>query len=282
MTARAQCRRGASPSVGPALALLLAACAGPSPQTAPTPSAAPPIATGSAKQETALDAFRRRQQEVAQAAEQQSRWADAAWAWDVVLALEPDDLEAQARRAAAAKAADKAAGERLQQARAAQQRGAMDAAVQLYLEALALRPDDPAAASALREIEVARAARRSASAVAVRAAPRAAARAPAPTAGAAAAAAPPGPRNEFEHAGMLARQGEFEAAIKLLEPLALAPGGDREARNALADVYYRQAAALAGSNPAGARQALMRCLQLDPRHKDAVLLWCKLRDAAPR
>lgn len=277
-------RRPATPRcVGPAFTLLLAACAAPPPQTAPASITAPPVATTRATgQEATLNAFRRRQQEAARAAEQQGRWADATWAWDVVLALEPGDREAQARRAAAAEAADKAAGERLQLARAAQQRGDRDTAVQLYLETLALRPDDSAAATALREIEAARAPRRSAAAVAARAVPRAAARTPTPAAGAAAAAMPPGPRNEFEHAALLARQGEFEAAIRLLEPLALAPGGDREARSALADVYYRQAAALANGNPAGAKKALMRCLQLDPRHKEAALLWRQLRDAGQR
>lgn len=284
MTPRAQRRRATPRCVCPALTLLLAACAAPPPQTTPAPIAAPPVAArhNGSGQEAALSAFRRRQQEAARAAEQQGRWSDAIWAWDVVLALDPDDPEARARRPAAAGAADKAAGERLQQARTAQQRGDRDTAVQLYLETLALRPDDSAAATALREIEAARAPRRSAAAVAARAAPRAAARTPAPTAGAAAAAVPPGPRNEFEHAALLARQGEFEAAIRLLEPLALAPGSDREARSALADVYYRQAAALANGNPAGAKKALMRCLQLDPRHKEAALLWRKLRDAAQR
>lgn len=242
---------------------------------------APPAATGVARPEAALDTFQRRQREAARLAEQQTRWIDAAWAWDVVLALEPDDREALARRAAAIDAADQGASERRQRARAAQQRGDLDTAVQLYIDTLALRPDDATAATALREIETARAPRRSAAAVAVRAAPRAATRAPAPVAAAVRAAPPPGPRNEFEHAGLLARQGEFEAAIKLLEPLALAPGGDREARNALADLYYRQASALADGDPAGAKRALMRCLQLNPRHKEATLLWRKLRDAAP-
>ncbi|MFT7774186.1 hypothetical protein [Roseateles sp.] len=285
MTARTQRRRGVPPAGSLAVTLLLAACAAPPPQTAPTPVAAPPVAVRAPSPEAALDAFSRRHREAARAAEQQSRWLDAVWGWDVVLALEPDDREALARRAAAASAADKAASDRLQQARSAQQRGDTDAAVQLYLETLAHRPDDPSAATALREIEAARAPRRNAAAVAARAAPRAVARNPAPTLRSTAPsstvpAASPGPRNEFEHAGLLARQGEFDAAIKLLEPLAFAPGGDREARSALADVYYRQAAMLATSDPTSAKRALMRCLQLDPRHKDAALLWRKLRDTA--
>lgn len=281
MTARTLHRPGPSPGASLALTLLLAACAATAPQTVPEPVAPPPVAASASRPEAALDAFRRRQREAARVAEQQARWIDAVWAWEVVLALEPDDREAQARRAAAVEAADKAAGERLRQARAAQQRGDLDAAVQLYIETLALRPDDPVAATALREIEATRAPRRSAAAVAARAAPRTATRIPAPTRNTAPPPVPaPNPRNEFEHAGLLARQGEFDAAIKLLEPLAFARGGDREARGALADVYYRQAVALASGDPAGAKQALMRCLQLDPRHKDAALLWRKLRDGA--
>lgn len=229
---------------------LLAGCAS-APEAPPvaaapavTPPPAPPAATD------ALPAFEQQQRNAARAAARQGRWADAVWAWDVVLALRPDDVPAREARAAAQASAKSVAADREARANHARQRGDLDGAVKLYLEALAAVPADTSAADALRDLERARTRRGNL------AGPRSALSRPAPAAG----------RNELEHASMLASQGEYESAIALLAPLV---HGDSRARAQLADIYWRQAQKLETSDRAAAIAALRHCLQLDPGHKAA-------------
>lgn len=207
----------------------------------------PPPAT-----EPALGRFEQRQRDAAQAAAQQARWVDALWAWDVVLALRPDDAAARKARDAAQASATAFAAERQARARQARQRGDIDAAVKLYLEVLAVAPDDAAAADALRDIERARTRRGNL------VGPR--------SAQPMARATPGADRNDLEHASLLASQGEFESAIALLAPLV---ASDARARSQLADIYWRQAQRLESRDRAAAIGALRRCLQLEPGHKAA-------------
>ncbi|MDE2372333.1 MAG: hypothetical protein KGN16_25435, partial [Burkholderiales bacterium] len=85
---------------------------------------------------------------------------EAGDAWDIVLALHPQDAAALAGRDRARAQARAAAASRVQRARLAHLRGNVDEAVKLYLEALAQVPDDADAIAALRAIEAARATRR--------------------------------------------------------------------------------------------------------------------------
>lgn len=103
--------------------------------------------------------FERQHREQAAKAAALARWADAVWAWDVVLALKPDDAEAKAQRERAQRAAQAAVAEREPRAREAQQRGDADTATRLWLEVLSLAPEHAAAADALRQIERQRARR---------------------------------------------------------------------------------------------------------------------------
>jgi len=198
-----------------------------------------------------LGAFEQHQREVARAAAEHGRWVEAIWAWDVVLALQPGDGAARSQREAAAAKAASIAADHQARARQARQRGDLDAAVKLYLEALAVMPNDAAAADALREIERSRTRRGSVSAMRTASPMRAR------------AAATGGDRNDLEHASLLAQQGEFESAIALLAPLTKDP----RARAQLADIYWRQALSLEARDHAGAVAALQHCLQLEPGHK---------------
>jgi len=244
--------RAALPLTG-VLAVALIGCASvsePARDAAPTVVSAPSPAPSSA--EATLGAFEQRQREAARAAAQQGRWADAAWAWDVVLALRPNDDAAHKERDAALASAASVSADRQARARAARQRGDLDGAVKLYLEALAVAPDDTAAADALREIERVRTRRGNL------AGPRSAQPIGRTT--------PSADRNDLEHASLLASQGEYESAIALLAPLA---AGDARARAQLADIYWQQAQRLESRDRAAAIGALRRCLQFDPNHKAA-------------
>ncbi|HEX6017439.1 MAG TPA: hypothetical protein VFZ28_05005 [Burkholderiaceae bacterium] len=240
--------RGSSAPVCAAIVLLAGCASAPEtpPATAPAVAAqapAPPMAD-------TLPAFERQQRDAAQAAARQGRWADAVWAWDVVLALRPGDAAAREARGAALASAKSAAADREARAHQARQRGDLDGAIKLYLEALAVAPDDTSAADALRDIERARTRRGNL------VGPRSAQSRPPASTG----------RNELEHASMLASQGEYESAIALLAPLARS---DARARAQLADIYWRQAQRLEANDRAGAIAALRHCLLLEPGHKAA-------------
>jgi len=240
--------RAALPTAWTAIALVAGCASAPEPPPAAAAPAPPPVLAPASSDP--LPAFELQQRDAARAAERQGRWADAVWAWDVVLALRPGDAAAREARAAAQASAKSVTAEREARAHQARQRGDLDGAVKLYLEALAATPNDTSAADALRDLERSRTRRGNL------AGPRSAQSRPAPTAG----------RNELEHASLLASQGEYESAIALLAPLARS---DARARAQLADIYWRQAQKLEASDRTAAIAALRHCLQLEPGHKAA-------------
>lgn len=274
-------------SVGSAMAagsaaVLLAACT-----SVPRPPPEPPLAPESEaaaelparRGARAVAAFEQRYRQLAAQAAAQGRWADAEAAWDVVLALKPHDGEALARRHDAVAAAEAGVAERLPRARQAQQRGDAEGASRLYLQVLALEPTNAEAADALRAIEFERM-RRTRSAMAARDSgyrrPAAVAEpvpapAPMPAAGSV--------RSDVEHASMLARQGEVDAAIALLQPVATARHADPAARALMAELYVQQAERLAATDRAAAMIALENGLKFAPGHPKATARLRELRSA---
>lgn len=263
-----------------ATAVLLAACT-----SVPTPPAAPPgvpapepaVRVPAQPDASAVSAFERQHRQKAVQAAAQGRWADAQAAWDVVLALRPQDAEASMRRREAVAAAENGVAERLPRARQAQRKGDLEGASRLYLEVLALDPWHAEAAAALRAIESERI-RRSRSIAASRGlayrAPPAPAPAPMPAAGAV--------RSDVEHAAMLSRQGEVDAAIALLQPVATARRSDPAARALMADLYLQQADRLAATDRAAAISALENSLRFAPGHPVATKQLRALRQAERR
>jgi tetratricopeptide (TPR) repeat protein len=179
-------------------------------------------------------AYAQQQRLAARQAAAQGQHAQAQRSWDILLALQPADAEAQAGYAQTSAALRTSAAERLTRARAAQARSDTDGAVRYYLEALALEPDNTAATDALRTLEHQRAQRNK---------PLSFARAPAmtgssietglvpkrassgsakglvPVAESSAGLAVGSQAAELEHAALLAAQGDLDAAITLLTPL---------------------------------------------------------------
>ncbi len=295
-------------------AALLVACASvddgdapPHPAPVPRPPRHEPPAPASprglppAPEAQALLTFEKSQRNAAEAAAAQQRWVDAIWAWEVVLALKPRDAQAQAQRSAAQAAVAAGVAERLPRAAQARQRGDAEAASRLYLEVLALAPGEPGAAEALREMERQRARRTAAvtarapstsAALSLAAAlpPRQMAPPPAALLPSHSALKPaPDPTteradsNDLEHASLLAAQGEIDAAIALLRPLASRPRANPAARTPLADLYWRQAERLEARGERGAAiTALQRCLQLVPSHRLAAARLVVLQGGATR
>lgn len=259
----------------------LAGCASDPPATGqPSWEAGEPPAP--ARGQDALAPFEKRQRAQAEAAAQQRRWAEAVWAWDVVLALRPNDAQAKEQRSRAQQQADDVAADRKARALQARQRGDLDAATRLYLEALAQAPGDRAAADALREIERQRSRRgnvqgyRAPGLNLVKRPDNAGWMLLPERAGAAASRS-----NAQEHASLMASQGDLDAAIAMLEPLATPPRADPGVRAQLADLYWRNALRLEAKDRQGAVAALERCLQLAPRHAQAAARLKVLRAATP-
>lgn len=263
-----------------AVSLLLAACTTP-PGPAPAPPAAPPSSAPRAGEPapprgalSPLDQFESTQRTAAEAASRRGRWSEAIWAWDVVLALKPNDAEALAARRSAEASAQAAVAERLPRAAQARARGDIDQATRLYLEVLALSPGHTEAADALRAMERDRSRRQAVGPFA---------RAPSmvtPVASARNAAAKPGQRLDLEHASLLADAGEIDAAIATLQPATTGRSHDPEARALIADLYVRQADKLAPSDRAGAIRALRLGLQAVPGHALATQRLRQLQAAA--
>lgn len=223
----------------------------------------------------ALANFERQQRDTADAAARRGRWAEAIWAWDVVLALTPHDAEAASQRAKAEEARRAALPERMARARADWSRGDLDAAARSYLEVLALAPDETTAADGLREIERERVRRYqlglpSRTVMARRTPSGNTARGPTVE-----------ERNEIEHASMLAGEGEINAAITILQPLAGPRRGSPTLRALLADLYLRQAERLVATDRAGAIAALELGLQADPGHRRLLQQLRQLRSTPP-
>ena len=261
------------------MAVLLTACTSvPTPPAPPATTAPEPAVRMPAQADAnALSAFEQQHRQKAVQAAAQGRWADAQAAWDVVLVLRPQDAEASMRRREAVAAAADGVAERLPRARLAQRKGDLEGASRLYLEVLALDPWHAEAAAALRAIESERI-RRSRSIAASRGlayrAPPAPAPAPMPAAGAV--------RSDVEHAAMLSRQGEVDAAIALLQPVATARRSDPAARALMADLYVQQADRLAATDRAAAISALENSLRFAPGHPVATRQLRALRQADER
>jgi tetratricopeptide (TPR) repeat protein len=256
------------------LLLLLAACT--TPPGAPSPRAEPPpsgqvqrstdLPTPPQRRLAAIELFEQNHRTAAEIAAAKGRWNEALWAWDVVLALKPDDADAQAGRRKAEASAQAAVVDRLPRAAQARSRGDLEQATRLYLEVLALRPGHAEAADALRTIERDRSRRQAVGPFARAMVPgsaSAAKNAPARSARAA------GTRVDLEHASLLAGQGEIDAAIALLQPAPGAQRLDAAARALLADLYVKQADKLVASDKAAAIRALRQGLRTVPGHAAA-------------
>ena len=272
-------RRGVG-GICAALLVVLAACSTP-------PGAPPPAAEPAARPEprsaeqpaprrspSAVDQFEQNHRTAADLAARKGRWSEATWAWDVVLAIKPDDAEALSGRRKAEAAAQAAVAERLPRAAQARSRGDLEQATRLYLEVLALRPGQTEAADALRAMEVDRS-RRQAVAPFARAMVPGAATAPRT----AAARQKTGSGIDLEHASLLAGQGEIDAAIALLQGANGTRRTDPQARAMLADLYVKQADKLAANDRAAAINALRQSLLAVPGHPAATLKLRQLQAA---
>ncbi len=237
--------------------LLLAGCAGlggPAPGAAVTPPSAEALAAEA--QARQLAGFVARQRQLAEDAEARGEWARAAWAWEALQALRPEEPAAAARLLRARQAADSLSTLRVQQARLALQLNDLDSARDLFLRALVAQPEQPDAIEGLRALERERV-RQQMQAQAARVAP---ARQGRPV------------RAELEHASLLAMQGELDGAIALLLPLAQARPSDASARRSLSDLYLQQAEAQYPVEPAKALATLQLSLQMDSRNVRASTL----------
>lgn len=228
-----------------------------------TPRPDPSLAATSSAGASAASAagFEQQYRDRASTAQRQGRLADAAIAWEVLTVLRPDSRDYRDALADTRRQIGGAAAERLSRAAQAQRRGDLDAATQGYLAVLALQPDSTAAADALRSIERERVRRQQLGRPSRLTLTRRGTEAMVP----ADKPAPAGvDRNELEHAAILARQGEIDTAISLLERRIAADRTDRAARNLLADLYERKADdALAARDTTGAIVLLEKSLRLD-------------------
>jgi hypothetical protein len=230
--------------LGSVLAAALAGCGSAPPTPSPPPALPAPAPTSP---DPTAD-FESRQVQAAEAASRQGRWADAVWAWDVLLTLRPGHSGYTASRQQSQAQLESALTERLSRADAARRRGEIDAAASQYLGALALAPTHSGAADALRVLERERIQRQhlgklsrltlvrqpSPTRPPARVDSRAAAK-PDP-----AAKSSGGDRNVVEHAAMLATQGEVGAAIALLQAHLSQRGQDAAAQKMLTDLLEQR------------------------------------------
>lgn len=239
-------------------------------------------------------AFEQAQVQRAQDLTKDGQLADAAWTWEALTVLRPDNAGYRDSLAATRQQIDSGVSERLDKAKAAHKRGDLDGATTQYLAALSLQPDNEAAADALRGLEKernqksylgkpARVTLRKAAPPPVAAKPVAPTKAQASTSGAPAKepaqAAAAGPdRNELEHIAMLAAQGEVDEPIRLLEKRAPLDRNDPSAKRLLADLYVRKAEKLAAIDKSGAIMVLQKCLRVDPKNARATAMMRQLID----
>ncbi len=251
----------------------LAGCAA----TPPIPGAA--VASSTRATTTSSSAFEQQYRERASSAQRQGHLADAAIAWEVLTVLRPESREYRDTLDSTRRQIDAAVAERLPRAAQAQRRGDLDAATQGYLAVLALQPDSAPAADALRSIERERVKRQQLGRLSRLTLMRRGTEAVGPNDK---LVAPAGvDRNELEHATILARQGEIDSAIGLLERRLAADRNDRAARNMLADLYERKADdVLAARDTAGAIALLEKSLRLDPSDAHVAERLQQLRAAA--
>ena len=242
-----------------AVTLLLAACAG---VPAGNPGGTTDAAAGS--RSDPVSEFEARQRDQAVAMERQGQWGEAVQAWEVLALLRP--AEYRERLSEARRQGELLAGERLQRARAELKKGDLDAAEQSYLGVLVLQPEQAEAAEGLRGIERARNKRDylgQPSRITL-------------TRKGGSRVAPSEQSIELEHAAMLAGQGEYDEAIGMLQKRLDGAPKDAATRRALADTLLKKAQALQASDPKAARDALQRCLKIEPKNAAAGALLKKL------
>lgn len=128
-------------------AALLSACTTTGTVSERAPDAPPPVARGP------VGDFELAQFQRAKDLEQKGQWAEAAWAWEVLTVLRPQEPSYRERLLAVQGQIDAGVAERMQKAHQAQAKGDLDGATQHYLTALGLQPDNAKAADALRAIE---------------------------------------------------------------------------------------------------------------------------------
>lgn len=244
-------------------AALLAACAG--------GTGAMRGPDGSVAGAGAASPFEMAQMQRAQEQVKEGQLAEAAWTWEALTVLRPENANYRDSLAATRQLIDSGVAERTEKAKAAHKRGDLDGATSGYLSVLALQPDNEAAAEALRGIEKERN-RKSYLGTPSRVTLRKAAT-PAPKTPAKGAAAQPAPdRNELEHIAMLAAQGEVDEPIRLLEKRAPQDRNDPSAKRLLADLYVRKAEKLSATDRPAAIGWLQKCLRVDPKHARATAL----------
>lgn len=251
------------------IGLLLVGCAG----TVP----APPEPSQAVAAPTARSAFEQQYRERALRALRQGRLGDAALASEVLTLLRPDVDEYRAQAADIERKTAAALADRAQRADQAQRRGDLDGAAQLYLGMLALQPGHAQAAEALRGIERERVKRQQLgrlSRLTLTRRAQSTAEVARPTAGAG--------HIELEHASLLARQGELDDAIDLMERRVAADRNDGAARELLNELYHQKAdVALAARDTAAAKALLEKSLKLDPGDATTTERLRQLRKSAP-
>ena len=233
--------------------LVLAGCA--SAPSAPDLPKDDDVPTTPQRQATGADGFEQRVRESALQLGRQGQLAEAATSWEILTVLRPDHREYRDRLRETQELISQVVPDRMQRGAQALKRGELDAAAAHYLAALALAPDNPQAADALRSIERERNKRSylgKASRVTL-------ARRPANDARIAASP----DRNTLEHAAMLAGQGELDDAISLLERQLAADRRNTAACQLLADVYVQKADKQAPRDKPGAIASLEKSLRLD-------------------
>lgn len=143
--------------------------------------------------------FISRQQTQAEQAEKQGHWALAAWHWEAIRALRPQDTTVMASQQRALQAAESLAALRVSQARLALQLGDLESAREWLLRALATQLDLPEAIEGVKQVERSLTRKRAAETVSRHRLNR--------------MSRPPA---AYEHAQLLALQGELAAAVDLL------------------------------------------------------------------
>ena len=225
-----------------AIAALCAACAHVPLATGPAdePGAPEPRIAGAPALAGSAAVFEQRLRDRALADAKHGRWAEAAASWEILGALRPGAAEYRDRLAEARRAIHSAVPERFGRAQQAHRRGDLEGATTQYLGVLALQPDHEPAADALRAIER----DRNRALYLGKFSRITLMRSPASSAPAAKPAIAPD-RNDVEHAALLARQGELDAAIALLERHVASPARDAKACEALAALQLQKAGATA-------------------------------------
>lgn len=218
----------------------------------------PTVERAAVDEDPELDRFERVLRERAGQAAKAGRLADAAMAWEVLTALRPGDPVYQRQLAVAREAIRSAVARLTERALSEQRRGDAAAAAATWLELLSADPLHAAAAQALREIERERH-RGSGSARFVAPGGR-----PAWPAASETGTPRPSQRTRFEHASLLAAQGELDAAIDQLTEPSGANAADARTRALLVELLLRRAEQTADRSRIAAIADLELALRLDP------------------